>query len=87
MNKLRFYRKLNKLKQSDIAKILFITQPNYSNIEKGKVKLNFEYAKILANLYNIPLSKIIDNDKNILINDEQFNVLKEFKDTINKMLL
>ena len=42
MNKLKYYRKLNKLTQEDVANYLHINQPNYANIENNKVKLNLK---------------------------------------------
>ena len=60
MNKLKELRIKNNLNQKDIAKFLKITQPNYSNIENGKIKLNIDYAKMLADFYSVPLSYIIE---------------------------
>lgn len=86
MNKLKTLRKKNNLKQSDICKLLHITQPNYSNYENNKIPLNMDYAKILANFYHVSLGYLVDdNEKNILITEQDFNKLKEARDIINKL--
>lgn len=82
MNKLKYFRIKNKLSQKDVANILMITQPNYSNIETGKVKLNFDYAKILAAYYKIPISDLIDEKTQIYLTDEEFKTLIKAKDLI-----
>lgn len=86
MNKIKYFRLINKYKQKDIAKYLRITQPNYSNIEQGKVKLNIDYAKLLATLYKVSLSDIIDENKlTISITIEDFEKLIEIKQILNNL--
>lgn len=84
-NKLSYYRKLNHYSQKDIANYLLITQPNYSNIETGKVKLNFDYAILLADLYKIPLSYLIDKKEGIEISSSDLKILIEAKNIIEKL--
>lgn len=83
MNKLKFYREKNKYSQKRVSEYLMITQPNYSNIETGKVKLNFEYANLLATLYKIPVSELIDDKNAIYISDEDFKILVKAKKVIS----
>lgn len=82
MNKLKYYRQKNNYSQKEIANYLLITQPNYSNIETGKVRLNFEYANILASLYKIPVSDLIDDKNGIFITKDEFNILIKAKKVI-----
>lgn len=84
MNKLKYYRKLNKLTQKDVANYLHINQPNYSNIENNKVKLNFDYANLLASLYNIKVSDLInDNTSIITITKKEFEIISNIKDIVD----
>ena len=75
MNRLKYYRQKNNYSQKEIAKYLLITQPSYSNIETGKVRLNFDYANLLASLYKIPVSDLIDDKNGIFITKDEFNIL------------
>lgn len=84
MNKLKYYRKLNKLTQKDVANYLHINQPNYANIENNKVKLNFDYANLLASLYNIKVSDLInDNTSIITITKKEFEIISNIKDIVD----
>lgn len=83
MNNLKYYRKLNNYKQKDIAEYLKITQPNYSNIENNKVKLNFEYAEMLSRLYKVNISNLINSDENAInITKEDFKTIIQIKEII-----
>lgn len=83
MNKLKYYRQKNNYSQKEIANYLLITQPNYSNIETGKVKLNFNYANLLASLYKIPVSDLIDDKNGIFITKDEFKILLKAKKVIS----
>ncbi len=83
MNKLKYYRQKNNYSQKEIANYLLITQPNYSNIETGKVKLNFNYANLLASLYKIPVSDLIDDKNGIFITKDEFKILIKAKKVIS----
>lgn len=86
MNRLKELRKKHHLKQSDVAKYLRITQPNYSNFENGKINLNMEYAKLLSKLYKVPVSYIIDDQEDfIFLTKEEFEILKQVKEVINRI--
>lgn len=83
MNRLKYYRQKNNYSQKEIAKYLLITQPSYSNIETGKVRLNFDYANLLASLYKIPVSDLIDDKNGIFITKDEFNILIKAKKVIS----
>ncbi len=83
MNRLKYYRQKNNYSQKEIAKYLLITQPSYSNIETGKIRLNFDYANLLATLYKIPVSELIDDKNAIYISDEDFKILVKAKKVIS----
>ena len=85
MNKLKYFRQKNKYSQKEISEYLKITQPNYSNIENGKIKLNFDYANLLATLYKIPISELIDDKNFIYLAKEDLEILIKAKDIITSI--
>lgn len=83
MNKLKFYRKKFHFTQKEVANYLKITQPNYANIENNKVKLNIDYALLLAKLYKIELSELLNSDSELItLSKEEFKILQEAKNII-----
>lgn len=50
---LRFLRIAQNLKQKTVADILDMSQPNYSNLENGKTRLNNSIAEKLAGYYGV----------------------------------
>ena len=87
MNNLKALRKKHRIKQKDLAKLLNISQPNYSNFENGKTNINLKYAQILASFYDVPLTYIIENNNNdfIFITKDEFEFLKEAQLLISKI--
>lgn len=82
-NKLRYLRKKNNLKQSDVAELLHITQPNYSNFENNKVNLNLDYAIILSKFYHVSIDYLLGLDSDyILITKREFNQLQKLKNIV-----
>lgn len=53
MNKIKEFRKMNKLKQSDIAKTLNTTQEQISLYETGKRKLNEDQIREICKTYQV----------------------------------
>lgn len=64
--RLKELRTENKLKQSDVAEKLFITQTGYSNYENGRTEPNIEMLCKLADLYNVSIDYLIGRDKTFL---------------------
>ena len=58
--RLRGLREDNDYKQSDIAKILNMTQQQYSKIEKGITEITADRLIVLAKLYNVSLDYIVE---------------------------
>lgn len=86
MNRLKELRIKNNLKQKDIADILHITQPNYSNYENSRIPLNMDYAIILSHFYGVSLGYLLDDSlEDIQISKEDFETLKKARDIINKL--
>ena len=59
MNRLKDLREDKDLKQADIAKILNISQTNYSKYELEKINIPIETLKKLAIIYNTSLDYIL----------------------------
>ncbi len=59
MNRLRDLREDKDLKQSDIAKIINISQTNYSKYELGKINIPIETLKKLALYYNTSIDYLL----------------------------
>ncbi len=59
MYRIKDLREDRDLLQSDIAKILHITQQQYSNMECGKSDIDGEKLKLLARYYNISVDYIL----------------------------
>ena len=59
MNRLKDLREDKDLKQADIAKILNISQTNYSKYELEKINIPVETLKKLALFYNTSLDYIL----------------------------
>lgn len=57
--RLKDLREDNDYKQSDIAKILNITQQQYSKIEKGITEITADRLIILSSLYNVSIDYLV----------------------------
>ncbi|MBD5092334.1 MAG: helix-turn-helix transcriptional regulator [Clostridiales bacterium] len=52
-NNLKQARKDKKMTQSDVAKLLYMTQQQYSRFENGVFELNYSQIIILCDLFDI----------------------------------
>lgn len=64
---LRFFRVAKNLKQKTIADLLEMSQPNYSDLENGKTKINKNEAEKLAAFFGVSPEIFIDK-KQIVYN-------------------
>lgn len=71
--KLKAYRKLNNVNQSDIANLLNITLTSYSHKENGKTKFTLEEAKTISDFFGLSIEEIFFNN----------NVNLKFTETVN----
>lgn len=86
MNKLKFYRKQNKLSQKYVANYLKISQPSYANLENNKTTIKFETAIKLSKLFNIDLKELTKSEiKSVSISIEDFKTLQKIKNIIIKL--
>ncbi len=58
---LRLFRMAKNQKQKVIADLLGMSQANYSNLENGKIKINSQAIKILANYYGVEAAAFLEN--------------------------
>ena len=59
LQRIKDLREDRDLTQTDIAKILHITQQQYSLYESGKREMPLEYIINLSNIYNVSLDYIV----------------------------
>jgi len=57
-NNLFLYRKMAKLRQLDIARVLDMTEQSVSNIETGRVKVSVDRAIQIGKILNVDHKKI-----------------------------
>ena len=62
-NKLKRLRSISGYSQKQIADFLQISQPLYSQIEKGNRKIKTEKLERLCNLYCLTLQDFLNNDE------------------------
>lgn len=68
MNRLKELRKSRGLTQTEVAKQIGISQNNYSYWENGKVKIDNNSLKRLADLFNVTVDYILDRNTGNLNN-------------------
>ena len=61
-NRLAEIRKLNKLKQTELAEKLNVSQQVISNIERGVTTPDIELLKKIADIYSISLDQLVGRD-------------------------
>lgn len=84
--KIKYLRKLHGYSQEELAKLLYTTQTNYSKYERGVQVINGTLARQLANIYNVSVSYILDdNVKTITITLDQYKKLIEARNAINEI--
>ncbi len=59
MSRLKDLREDHDLKQEDVAKILNISQTNYSKYELGKINIPINSLIVLANFYNTSIDYLL----------------------------
>jgi transcriptional regulator with XRE-family HTH domain len=62
IHKIKNLRNKKKISQEEMAEKLGIEQNTYSRIENGKAKLKHEHAVLIANIFDVPITELIDDD-------------------------
>lgn len=84
--KLRYLRKLHHLSQQEVANRLYMAQTTYSKYERGCLIMNGTLAKQIANMYNISVSYLLDDEQeDILITIDQYKTLIKARNAINEI--
>lgn len=68
--KIKFIREFRNYSQEYMAFRLGISQNAYSRIELGKSKLTVEKAKLIAEIFNLDLSELLNENASFIISDE-----------------
>jgi transcriptional regulator with XRE-family HTH domain len=62
IHKIKNLRNKKKISQEEMAEKLGIEQNTYSRIENGMAKLKHEHAVLIANIFDVPITELIDDD-------------------------
>ncbi|MGX2973533.1 helix-turn-helix domain-containing protein [Ursidibacter arcticus] len=70
-DKIRMIREQNKFSQEDIAEKINMSPSGYAKIERGETKLYIDKLEKIAQIFNMDIIDLINNDKNfcVLINE------------------
>ena len=71
------YRNLANETQQDLAELLHVTRQYISNVELGMSNLPLEKAKIIADHYHIPVSRLLGDESTSVSESLQMTVYKE----------
>ena len=58
---IKYYRRKLRIRQSDLARILNITNTNMSYIENKKLYPNMDIAELLADALSVPIGKLYED--------------------------
>ena len=85
--KLKYLRKLHGYSQQELADKLYMKQTTYSAYERGCIVLNGTMARELANIYNVSVSYILDDEQtDIYITEDQYKELINIKDALERII-
>lgn len=82
-NNIRFYRKLNELKQEEVARALKKSTQTISLLERNEIEVSLEFAMRTARYFKMPLEELFFEEGNepkrrlVFINDtvaEKFDI-------------
>lgn len=68
--RIKFIREFRNYSQEYMAFRLGISQNAYSRIELGKSKLTVEKAKLIAEIFDLDLSELLNENASFIISDE-----------------
>lgn len=74
--KIRLFREANRLSQEEVATQLNMSSGGYSKIERGETKLYIEKLQKIAQVFNVNMSELLDDDSKdifICINGDNSN--------------
>ena len=65
-NKIRMMRELRQLSQEDMAEKMNMSPSGYAKIERGETRLQYDKLVQIAQIFNVSLSDLVDNDKGVI---------------------
>lgn len=84
MNRLKVLRTSKNLKQNEVAKILNLSQGNYSRYENETLIPTTETLIALSNFYEVSIDYILGLDKSSEDTKIQLNLITEYIENIKK---
>ena len=65
-DKIRMMRELRQLSQEDMAEKMNMSPSGYAKIERGVTRLQYDKLVQIAQIFNVSLSDLVDNDKGVI---------------------
>ena len=65
-DKIRMMRELRQLSQEDMAEKMNMLPSGYAKIERGETRLQYDKLVQIAQIFNVSLSDLVDNDKGVI---------------------
>ena len=65
-DKIRMMRELRQLSQEDMAEKMNMSPSGYAKIERGETRLQYDKLVQIAQIFNVSLSDLVDNDKGVI---------------------
>ncbi len=66
-DKIRMMREFRQLSQEDMAEKMNMSPSGYAKIERGETRLQYDKLVQIAQIFNVSLSDLVDNDKGVII--------------------
>lgn len=65
-DKIRMMKELRQLSQEDMAEKMNMSPSGYAKIERGETRLQYDKLVQIAQIFNVSLSDLVDNDKGVI---------------------
>ena len=65
-DKIRMMREFRQLSQEDMAEKMNMSPSGYAKIERGEARLQYDKLVQIAQIFNVSLSDLVDNDKGVI---------------------
>ncbi|CWX25077.1 helix-turn-helix transcriptional regulator [Haemophilus influenzae] len=87
-DKIRMMRELRQLSQEDMAEKMNMSPSGYAKIERGETRLQYDKLVQIAQIFNVSLSDLVDNDKGVVffMNENGNNTSANYYSGDNSML-
>ena len=65
-DKIRMMREFRQLSQEDMAEKMNMSPSGYAKIERGETRSQYDKLVQIAQIFNVSLSDLVDNDKGVI---------------------